>query len=80
VQVDPVKPTLKAPGYMHLKLRDDGPVSKLGFKSNLRRYTPAMSSGRKSRRSSTSGSVATPGRAVQVDPIISTLKALETDI
>ena len=39
VQVDPINPTLKAPGSMHLKLRYDGPVSTFAFKFNLRRYT-----------------------------------------
>jgi hypothetical protein len=33
-----MEPTLKAPGYMHLKLRYDGPVSNFAFKVNSRRY------------------------------------------
>jgi len=39
VQVDPVKPTLKAPGYKHLKLKHDKPPSNYAFKFNLRRFT-----------------------------------------
>jgi len=39
VQVAPIKPTLKAPGSMQLKLRYDGPVSNCAFKISLRRYT-----------------------------------------
>ena len=34
-----MKPALKAPGYMHLKLRYDGPLSDFAFDFNLRRYT-----------------------------------------
>ena len=41
VQVVLIKPTLKAPGYMLLKLRYDGPLSEFAFKFNLRRYTMA---------------------------------------
>jgi len=40
VQVDPIKPTLKAPGSMLLKLRYDGPLSEFAFNFNLRRYNP----------------------------------------
>ena len=39
MQVDPIKPTLKAPGTKRLKLRYDGPLSNVAFKFNLRRYT-----------------------------------------
>jgi len=38
VQVDPVKPTLKAPGTKRLKPKYDEPLSKFAFKFNLRRY------------------------------------------
>ena len=38
MQVDPVKPILKAPGYMLLKLIYDRPLSTFAFKFNLRRY------------------------------------------
>ena len=41
VQVDPIKPTLKAPGTQRLKLKHDEPPSNFGFKFNLRRYTQA---------------------------------------
>jgi len=38
VQVDPIKPTLKAPGIKLSKLRCGKPLSKLAFNFNLRRY------------------------------------------
>ena len=38
VQVDPVKPTLKAPGTKRLKLKYDELLSNFAFPSNLRRY------------------------------------------
>ena len=41
VQVDPIKPTLKAPGTQRLKLKYDNPLSSFAFKFNLRRYTQA---------------------------------------
>jgi len=37
VLVDPMKPTLKAPGIKLLKLKYVKPLSKFGFKFNLRR-------------------------------------------
>jgi hypothetical protein len=39
VQVEPIKPTLKAPGIKLLKLKHDEPLSNVAFKFNLRRYT-----------------------------------------
>jgi hypothetical protein len=39
VQVEPIKPTLKAPGSKRLKLKYDKPHSSFAFKFNLRRYT-----------------------------------------
>ena len=39
VQVDPIKPALKAPGTTRLKLAYDKLLSKFDFKFNLRRYT-----------------------------------------
>ena len=38
MQVDPIKPTLKPPGSMHLNLRYDGTVSNFAFKLHPRRY------------------------------------------
>jgi hypothetical protein len=38
VQVDPIKPTLKAPGTVRLKLKYDEPLTKFAFNFNLRRY------------------------------------------
>jgi hypothetical protein len=38
VQVDPVKPTLKAPGTERLKLKAEELLSNFGFKFNLRPY------------------------------------------
>ena len=42
MQVDPVKPTLKAPGIKLLKLECDKPLSNFAFKFNLRRYIKAI--------------------------------------
>jgi len=42
VQVDPIKPTLKAPGIERLKLKHEELLSNFGFKFNLRRYTTVM--------------------------------------
>ena len=38
MQIAPIKPTLKAPGSKHLKLKTEKLLSKLGFNFNLRRY------------------------------------------
>ena len=40
MQVDPIKPTMKAPGTKRLKLKYDEPLSGFGFNFNLRRYIP----------------------------------------
>jgi hypothetical protein len=42
VQVDPIKPRLKAPGTKRLKLKHDEPPSKLAFKFSLRRYSMGL--------------------------------------
>jgi len=39
VQVVHIKPVLKAPGYILLKLRYDEQLSNFGFNFNLRRYS-----------------------------------------
>ena len=39
MQVPPIKLTLKAPGTKRLKPKYDEPLSSIGFKFNLRRYT-----------------------------------------
>jgi len=39
MQVDPIKPTLNAPGTERLKLKYEELLSNFGFKFNLRRYT-----------------------------------------
>ena len=39
MQIDPIIPTLKAPGSNRLKLKYDQLVSSFAFKFNLRRYT-----------------------------------------
>ena len=39
MQINPIKPTLKAPGTKRLKLKYDEPLSNFGFNYNLRRYT-----------------------------------------
>ena len=41
VQVDPIKPTLKAPGTERLKLKHDVPPLNFAFNLKLRRYTVA---------------------------------------
>jgi hypothetical protein len=42
VQVDTLKPTLKAPGTKRLKLDFDELLSSFAFKFNLRRYAKAI--------------------------------------
>jgi len=42
VQVDPIKPVLKAPGSQRLRLRCDILLSNYAFKFNLRRYSKAI--------------------------------------
>ena len=42
MQIDPIKPTLKAPGTKLLKLKCDKPLSNFAFEFNLRRYTKAQ--------------------------------------
>ena len=59
MQVDPIKPTLKAPGIKLLSLKYDKPLSNFGFKFNLRRYIKAVSIGDKTNN--------ILGGAVQVD-------------
>ena len=39
VQVDPIKPTLEAPGTKRLNLKSDKLLSSFAFKINLRRYS-----------------------------------------
>jgi len=40
VLVDPINPTLKAPGTNRLKLKSDEPLTNFAFNFNLRRYNP----------------------------------------
>ena len=40
VQLDPIEPTLKAPGTKRLKLKCDELLSSFASNINLRRYTP----------------------------------------
>ena len=52
VQVDPIKPTLKAPGTRRFKLKCDVPLSNFAFNFSLRRYNavrplPPARSGRR---------------------------------
>ena len=42
VQLDPIKPTFKAPEIKSLKLEYDRPLSQFAFKFNLRRYIQAQ--------------------------------------
>ena len=39
MQLDPIRPKLKAPGTKRLKLKSDELLSNFAFKFNLRRYT-----------------------------------------
>ena len=39
MQVDPIKPTLTAPGTRRFQLKCDEPLSKIAFNFRLRRYT-----------------------------------------
>jgi len=65
VQVDLMKPTLKAPGTSCLNLIYDEPLSNFAFKLNLRRYS-AVPDGL---GSGVGGARREPGGgAVQVDP------------
>jgi len=41
VQLDPIKPTLTAPGTKRLKVKCNGPVANFAFKFYLRRYIKA---------------------------------------
>jgi len=61
VQVDPIKPALKAPGTKRLKPKFDEPLSSIAFKFNLRRYNQLPQHPLPSR-----GLRAHPGSAVQV--------------
>ena len=80
MQVDPIKPTLKAPEIQRLKLKYDEPLSSFAFKFNLRHYTEVCFSKSYPGASSSSTFVETyfadcmqahtHGRAVQVDSII----------
>ena len=47
VQVDPIKPMLKAPGIKRLKLIRAEPLSNLAFKFKMRRYNMADKKGDK---------------------------------
>jgi len=42
VQVDPIKPVLKAPGSVLLKLRNYGVLSDFAFNFNLRHYIKGL--------------------------------------
>ena len=55
MQVDPIKPTLKAPGSKRLKLEHEKLLSSFAVNFNLRRYTEELRT--------------IIGRAVQVDSI-----------
>jgi len=46
VQVDPIKPTLKAPGTKRLKLKYDEQLSNFAFNFNLRCYSSDCFEGR----------------------------------
>jgi hypothetical protein len=60
VQVDPIKPVLKAPGSILLKQRCDGPLSNVAFNSACAATARVLA--------------ARHGRAVQVEPMQPVLK------
>jgi hypothetical protein len=68
-----MKPMLKAPGSGRLKLKCDEPLSNFAFKFNLRRYSMGAIQQVVQRACDTG--TAEHGRAMQADPIKSTLKA-----
>jgi hypothetical protein len=79
VQVDPMKPTLKAPGIDRLKLQYIELLLRLAFKSKLRRYI--LEEQDKIPWEAlvyVTGQINYGGRAVQADPIKLTLKARGT--
>ena len=50
VQVDPIKPTMKAPGAKRLKLKYDEVLSNFAYNLNLRCYSWGTGAGRRRRR------------------------------
>jgi hypothetical protein len=90
VQVDPIKPKLKASGFKLLKLKYDKPLSNFAFKFNLRHSTKAQENAElqvpdtaefdanaenKAEDTAVDGNGGAHGRAVQVDPLTPALKA-----
>jgi len=74
VQVDPIKPTLKAPGNGRLKLKCDILLSSFAIRVNLRRYTPEFPLYMLADIVDVYY-VDAYGRAVQIDPMKPVLKA-----
>jgi hypothetical protein len=68
-----MKPVLKAPGSVDLKLRCPGPLSIIAFNFNLRRYTMARRGGRHG-GPALAALLHDIGSAVQVDPMKPMLK------
>jgi len=70
LQIDPIKPKLKAPGTKLLKLKWDGTLLKFAFKLNLRRYILDPDCEEViAPHPRTVPAPAAQGRAVQVDPL-----------
>jgi len=78
VQVDPIKPTWKAPGSKRLKLEHEKQLSNFAFNFNSRRYTVATAAAADATAANTAGPLASVdatdadvvrGRAVQVGSI-----------
>ena len=69
MQVDPIKPTLKAPGAKRLKLKYEEPLSKIAY--NLRRYTLAVpgTPPREGGAAAVPRSGPTPGQGLTLVPI-----------
>jgi len=77
VQVDPLKPTLKAPGAKRSKLKYAEPLSNFAINFNLRHYIKELTFA--ARGGEKLGICGRTGEAVQVDPIKPMLKAPRTE-
>ena len=73
MQVDPIKPNLKAPGTKRLKLAYGELVSSFAFKLKLRRYNKVVP------KTAANFRALCTGEAVQVDPIKPKLKPPGTE-
>ena len=70
MQVDPIKPTFKAPGSIPSKLRYDGPVSDFAFNLNLRRHTPEVIEEEEAFADQTDGKGLNTGSQLEADQMV----------